>query len=119
MRKEIKLVRVDLNNKELTEKLAKNYIWFPMGTTIYIAIGGRYLKYDGMFADFNMLAHHMQRAVNPVINLTAEDQILRFLDNSKAEIWEDDYSGALLSKGQTFDDDRQMNEVPALKKMKL
>ena len=82
VRREIKLVRIDLNNKELTEKLAKDHIWFPMGTTIYISINGRYLKYDGMFADFNMLAHHMQRAMTPLVNLTSEEQIMRFLDNS-------------------------------------
>lgn len=96
VRREIKVARVDLKNKELTEKLAKNHIWFPMGTTIYISIGGRYLKYDGMFADFTMLGHHMQRAVNPLINLTSEDQIIRFLDNSQAQIWEEDYFGGLL-----------------------
>ena len=67
------MVRVDLNDKELVEKLAANNVWFPMGTTVYIAVGGKFIKYDGMFADFNMLAHHMQRAANPVVNLISEE----------------------------------------------
>ena len=59
VRKEIAVARIDLANKVLTEKLAAQGIWFPMGTTIQIGVNGRLLKYDGMFASVNMLLHHM------------------------------------------------------------
>jgi hypothetical protein len=73
VRREIKLVRVDLNDKDLVEKLAASSVFFPMGTTVYIAVKGRFIKYDGMYGDFNMLAHHMERAANPAITLTTEE----------------------------------------------
>lgn len=47
MRKEIKIARVDLKDKDFTEILAKQGIWFPMGTTILIGEKGRFTKYDG------------------------------------------------------------------------
>lgn len=103
-----------MNNKDLLEKLAKDYIYFPMGTTIYISSGAKVYKYDGMFADFNMLAHHMQRVFTPLVELTSEEQIMRFLDNSKEDIWEDDFAGGLLAKGATFDDEHKMNEMTRL-----
>ena len=59
VRKEIAVARIDLDNKDLTEKLAAQGIWFPMGTTIQIGVNGRLIKYDGMFANVNMLIHHM------------------------------------------------------------
>ena len=62
-----------------------------------------------MFANVNMLVHHMQRVVTPIYTLTSEEQILRFLDNSKSELWEDDYSGGLLAKGLSFDDSKLMD----------
>jgi len=34
VRREIQLARIDLANKDLTEKLAAQDIWFPMGTTV-------------------------------------------------------------------------------------
>ena len=69
VRKEIKIARVDLNNKKLTEKLAAKGIWFPMGTTIYIVDNGRLVKYDGMWAETNLLFHQMQRIASPLIEL--------------------------------------------------
>ena len=69
------------------------------------------MKYDGNFADFNMLAHQMQRVANPIISLTSEEQILNFLDNSDSRIWHEDYSGSLLPKGKTFDDEKRMDEL--------
>lgn len=47
IRKEIKVARVDLNNKELTSKLGEFGIWFPMGTTVLLVRDGRTFKYDG------------------------------------------------------------------------
>ena len=111
VRQEIKIARVDLANKQLTEKLASNGIWFPMGTTIYIGKDARLMKYDGNARDFNMLAHQMQRVATPVINLSSEEQILDFLDNTKNEIWHEDYNGLLLPKGKTFDEDKAMDAL--------
>ena len=34
---------------------------------------------------------------------------MSFLDNSKSDIWEDDYSGGLLAKGMSFDDKKLMD----------
>ena len=109
MRREIRIARVDLANKILIEKLAERSIWFPMGTTVQIGINGRLLKYDGMFNNVNMLVHHMQRAVTPTYTLTTEEQVMSFLDNSKSELWEDDYRGGLISKGLAFDEDKLMD----------
>lgn len=114
VRREIGLARVDLSNKVLVEHLADKGVWFPMGTTVNIGSGGRMYRYDGMYADFTMLAHHMQRIVNPVIQLTSEEEILSFLDNSESKIWTGDYSGSLLPKGQTFDDERRMDKFSKL-----
>ena len=111
VRKEIKLARVDLANKELVEVLAARGIWFPMGTTINIVKDGHHLKYDGMFSDFTMLGHHMQRAATPLVKLDSEKQILDFLDNSEAKIWEEDYSGGLLAKGKSFDEEKGMDTI--------
>lgn len=35
---------------------------------------------------------------------------MSFLDNSQATIWEDDYIGGLLPRGQTFDEDKLMDD---------
>jgi len=47
-----------------------------------------------------MLIHHMQRAANPLVTLTSEEQVMAFLDDDKqTKILEDDYSGSLCPKG--------------------
>ena len=99
IRKEIKIVRVDLNDKELTQKLSDSGIHFPMGTTIVLVIDGRSFKYDGVIDNATILVHNLQRLANPVISLTKEDQIMSFLDTSDPKIWPDDYSGVLCAKG--------------------
>jgi len=59
-----------------------------------------------------MLIHHMQRAANPLVTLTSEEQVMAFLDDDKqTKILEDDYSGSLFPKGQGFDDERKMDEL--------
>lgn len=109
VRKEIQIARIDLANRDLIEKLASRNVWFPMGTTVQIGIDGRLIKYDGMFANVNMLLHHMQRVATPLYTLTSEEQVMSFLDNSSATIWHEDYSGGLLTKGNSFDENRLMD----------
>ena len=82
-----------------------------MGTTINIVKDGHHLKYDGSFGDFNVLAHHMQRAATPTIKLDSEEQILSFLDNSESTIWKEDYKNGLLAKGMSFDEDKNMDQM--------
>jgi len=115
VRKEVKIVRVDLADKALVEKLAELGVWFPMGTTVLIVKEGRAFEYKGMWSDVNMLLHHLQRVANPVVTLTSEEKVLSFLDTSQASIWEDDYSGAALSpKGVIFDPERKMDKLAKL-----
>ena len=40
----------------------------------------------------------MQRAAFPLISLTTQEEIIRFLDTSTKSIWEEDYSGGLIPK---------------------
>lgn len=82
-----------------------------MGTMIYISHNGKYHKYDGMFADINQLVQHMQRVANPLIPLTSEEEIFKFLDNSESTIWNGDLSGTLLAKDYNFNDGGRMNRL--------
>ena len=107
VRKEIKVARVDLNNKDLTQKLGGEGIWFPMGTTILLVIEGRAFKYEG-FDEVISVIHHLQRLANPLVSLTSEEQIMSFLDTSEPKIWHEDYHGMLCAKGQSFDEDHLM-----------
>ena len=105
IRKEIKVARVDLNNKELTSKLGEFGIWFPMGTTVLLVRDGRTFKYDGFVDKVNSLVHMLQRISTPLISLTSEESILEFLETQPAKIWTEDYYGALCAKGEGFDEE--------------
>ena len=109
IRKEIKIARVDLDNKELTSKLGEFGIWFPMGTTVLLVREGRTFKYDGPIDSVDSLVHHLQRIATPVISLTSEESILEFLKTQPAKIWTEDYYGALCAKGEGFDEEQVMD----------
>ena len=109
VRKEIKIARIDLANKLLTEKLAAQGLWFPLGANIMLLKEGRMFKYDGPWGDVTVLMHQMQRTVNPLITLTSEEEVLGFLDNYENQVIESDFTGGIVGKGTNFDSKRVIN----------
>ena len=58
VRKEIKVARVDTADDEFIEAMRVKNVHLPRGgASIMIVLNGSPYKYDGLFADVNMLVH--------------------------------------------------------------
>ena len=71
--------------------------------SISIVREGVVCKYEGDWTDINLLIQQMQRAANPLINLTSKDQIIRFLNTSKKRLLEEDYTEGIINKQKNFE----------------
>ena len=60
----------------------------------------KFYSYDAAFDRVDLLIHHLNRLVNPLVNLTTEEEVERFLGlaspSIEVEFWKDDYNTTFL-----------------------
>ena len=88
----LKLVRIDLSNKELVEELRSSGMQLDEGEEIMVVVAGKKFSYDGTWHDYKILLHYIQRLANPLIKLNTLKDILYFVEGAdEPHVHDDDY----------------------------
>jgi hypothetical protein len=95
----VPIVRIDISLKGSSAILQKEDIQFDSVPRVVIVRDGKFYSYDSPYDRLDLLIHHLNRLLNPVVVLQTEEEVERFLgleEGSEVKFWHPDYNTTFL-----------------------
>jgi hypothetical protein len=101
--KAIPVFRIDISKPSSQAVMEKEELFFDAVPRVIIYKDKRFYSYDSGYDRLDLFLHHINRIINPVVDLKTEDDVMNFLglnlvDGKLPDFWEPDYSTTFLSQ---------------------